>query len=145
MKRKTPRPALSKVTPRGNDAIEIVRRYISRINAGDPVGLARLAGERIRFVDATGAHHSLGREAWEAYFSDFPDYRIQVDEIFSYGSSVAVFGSASGSFKGRGASVPGAAWQFPAAWRAKLRAGKLVEWQVYGDIEPMLRSASVGR
>ena len=125
--------------------VDVVRAYIGRINAGDSEGLAKLASGRTRFVDATGSRYVLSRNAWAAYFADFPDYRIRVERIFSHGPSVAVFGVASGSYRGRGATAPGAAWRFPAAWSATVRAGKVVEWRVYGDIEPMLRSAGVGR
>jgi len=125
--------------------VAVVRAYIARINARDPEGLAPLMTERTRFVDATGGRYTLSREAWAAYFADFPDYRVRVERIFSAGPTVAVFGIASGSYRGRGGTTPGAAWRFPAAWSATVRAGKIVEWRVYGDVEPMLRSAGVGR
>jgi len=125
--------------------VAVVRAYIGRINAGDPDGLAKLGAERTRFVDATGGRHTLTREAWAAYFADFPDYRIRVERVVSHGTTVAVFGAASGSYRGQGATTPGVAWRFPAAWCATVLAGKLVEWRVYGDIEPMLKSAGVGR
>ncbi len=125
--------------------IETVRAYVRRINASDPDGLAKLSTSKTRFVDATGGQYVLRREAWAAYFADFPDYRIRVERIFSQGPQVAVFGLASGSYRGRGTSTPGAAWRFPAAWSAIVRAGKVTEWRVYGDIEPMLKSAGLGR
>ena len=96
-------------------------------------------------MDATGVRHTLGREAWAAYFADFPDYHIRVESVQSDGPTVAVFGVASGSYRGRGATTPGAAWRFPAAWLATVRSGKVVEWRVYGDIEPMMKSAGLGR
>lgn len=132
-------------TERHKSAVRAVRDYISRINAADPAGIVRRSSERLRFIDATGAVHRLGKRAWAGYFADFPDYQIQVDRVFSRGSTVAVFGIASGSYKGRGATIRGAAWRVPAAWRAVVRAGKVVEWQVYLDVEPMLRSAGSGR
>ncbi len=123
----------------------VVRNYIARINAADPVGIVRWSSGRLRFVDATGATHRLGRRAWVGYFTDFPDYRIQVDQAIARGSTVAIFGMASGSFRGRGGTKRGAAWRVPAAWRAVVRSGKVVEWQVYLDVEPMLRSAGLNR
>ena len=96
-------------------------------------------------MDAAGGRHVLRREGWDAYFADFPDYHIHVGRMFSRGPTVAVFGVASGSYRGYGATVPGAAWRFPAAWRATVRGGKVAEWQVYADIEPMRRSAVAGR
>jgi ketosteroid isomerase-like protein len=117
------------------DPVEAVRAYVARINAGDAAGLAALATADHRFVDATGVAHpgGLGREGWEGYFASFPDYRIEVEETFASGAAVAVFGWASGS-------RAGAAWRFPAAWRAVVREGRLHEWRVYADVEPMLRS-----
>lgn len=134
-----------KGSPKTKGPAEIVERYIACINAGDSTGLAAVAGTAPRFVDATGAEYRLTSEAWAGFFEEFPDYRIEVDQILSKGDLVAVFGSASGSFHGVGNSKPGAAWSFPAAWRAIVRNGKLLEWQVYGDIEPMMKSAGRAR
>lgn len=141
------KPRRSRATHRSAEptAVSVVKRYIARINAGDSAGLAELSGAGLRFVDATGAKHVLSRDAWDSYFSEFPDYRIEVKQILSEGGSVGVFGTASGSYRGRGTNVPGAAWQTPAAWRARVRFGKIVEWQVYLDVEPMLQSAGLGR
>lgn len=122
-----------------------VREYIARINARDAEGLEGLAGPNLRFVDALGTESSLGCEGWEAYFATFPDYRIRVDRILFDGPFVAVFGFAQGSYRGKGDSVPGASWRIPTAWRAKVRHGKIIEWRVYCDVEPMLRSAGRGR
>ena len=131
--------------PASKSPVGVVRSYIGRINAGDAAGLRKLAVPWTKFVDATGGRHVLGREAWEAYFADFPDYHICAERILAVGPTVAVFGVASGSYRGRGSTTPGAAWRFPAAWRATVRSGKVVEWRVYGDIEPMLKSAGVVR
>jgi predicted ester cyclase len=141
----TPSPPKHSRPGRSTNPLAIVHAYIGRINAHDPEGLGNLATERTRFVDATGGRHALRREAWAAYFADFPDYRIDVERMFAHGPTVAVFGTASGSYRGRGRSAPEAAWRFPAAWSATVRSGKVVEWRVYGDIEPMLKSAGVGR
>jgi len=135
-------------TARGSKRVSTlgtVKEYIRRINAGDARGLGRLSSPYLKFIDATGARFRLTEDGWRAYFSDFPDYRIRVQQILSAGNTVAVFGFGSGSFKGRGSARGSAHWQFPAAWRAVVRAGKLVEWQVYCDVEPMLQSAGRGR
>ncbi|HXY12447.1 MAG TPA: nuclear transport factor 2 family protein [Thermoplasmata archaeon] len=125
--------------------VRTVREYIARINAQDLDGLAKLATARTRFVDATGGEYVLSPDAWAAFFGEFPDYRIRVDRIFSRGNRVAVFGLASGSYRGQGTTSSGAAWRFPAAWYALVRAGRVAEWRVYGDIEPMMKSAGRGR
>lgn len=87
----------------------------------------------------------LSREAWASYFALFPDYRIHVDRIFSRGGSVAIFGTARGSYHGRGRRSSQSAWRIRAAWLAIVRAGKIAEWRVYADIEPMRKSAGLDR
>jgi predicted ester cyclase len=124
---------------------DTVKAYIALINAGDAKGLAALGAPKLRFVDASGGRHTLDQEGWAAYFSDFPDYRIEVEQLIADGETVAVFGSASGSYQGRGSTQPLAVWRFPSAWRAIVRKGKVAEWRVYADIEPMLQSAGLGR
>jgi len=139
----------TRARPRGSEAeqqaIALVKQFIARINAHDPVGLGLLSLPGLRFIDATGTRYSLGKPGWKRYFSTFPDYRMTVDGIVSDGTTVAIFGSARGSFKGRGRRAAGAAWHLPVAWRARVRAGKVVEWQVYCDVEPMLQSSGRGR
>jgi len=129
----------------GRTPLETVEEYIARINAHDSQALERLGGPDVRFTDAVGKVYRLTREAWDGYFSDFPDYRIEVERYLVERGSVAVFGYAEGSFRGKGRSVSGASWHVPAAWRATVQGGKVVEWRVYCDVEPMLRSAGLGR
>lgn len=121
------------------------RAFVERINAHDAKGVAALSAPLLRFVDASGGTYKIGAEGWDAYFSDFPDYHIEIEDILTDSSTVAVFGSASGSFRGKARTDPGARWTFPAAWKAIVRDGRVVEWRVYADIEPMLRSAGQGR
>jgi len=73
------------------------------------------------------------------------DYQIDVEVIFANGDTVAAFGYASGSFQGKGAEKAGGAWRFPAAWKAVVREGKVLEWRVYADVEPMMRSMGMRR
>jgi len=131
--------------PKAAGAVDIVKEYIRLINRGDTGGLGRLSSPQLRFFDATGARFRLTADGWRGYFSDFPDYRIRVQRILADGNTVAVFGSASGSFHGGSSVGRPARWKFPAAWRAVVRAGRLLEWQVYCDVEPMLQSAGRGR
>ena len=124
------------------EPVEIVGHYVGRINAGDTAELGALVTDDHRFVDAEGTAHPRGltHEGWSGYFEIFPDYRIDVEVIFANGETVAAFGHASGSFQGKGA-----AWRFPAAWKAVVRGGEILEWRVYADVEPMMRSMGMRR
>ena len=129
----------------GRTPLATVQEYIARINAHDARSLERLGSPDLRFTDALGKEYRLTREGWDGYFSDFPDYRMVVERFLVEGDSVAAFGFAEGSFQGKGGSIPGASWHIPTAWRATVQSGKVLEWRVYCDVEPMLRSAGVGR
>jgi hypothetical protein len=65
-----------------------------------------------------------------------PDYTISHTEIFANRDTVAVFGSAQGSFAKDGNLRKEDVWKTPAAWRAVVKDGKIALWQVFADNEP---------
>ena len=72
-----------------------------------------------------------------------PDYRIEVSEVLVKGSLVALFGWASGTYSGT-YSTDGRLrrknrWKTPAAWTARVKRGRVLEWRVYADNEPIRR------
>ena len=96
--------------------------FIDRINAHDVEGLGELMSDNHRFIDALG-NAVAGKETmitgWRGYFEWFPDYWIEVNEVFTGEASAveqtfAMFGFAGGSFKGSS----DANWRIPAAWKA---------------------------
>jgi ketosteroid isomerase-like protein len=124
--------------------LSVVRRFVARINAADVAGITALMTEDHRFVDATGAVHAGWRQmsaGWVQYLAMFPDYHIEIEETVAEGEVVAAFGWASGSFRGEA----GKSWRFPAAFRGAVREGRVAEWRVYADVEPMLQSAGTRR
>src|SRR5438046_8366350 len=82
---------------------ETMQSFIRGINAHDVSGLAGLMSEDHVFIDAHG-NEVRGKEqmiaGWRGYFEWFPDYYIEVNDIFENGDAVAMFGFAGGSFKG---------------------------------------------
>ena len=114
--------------------------FVEKINAQDPDGLAELMSEDHTFIDAL-AYKVVGREAmrkgWIGYFSMVPDYWIECEIVLSRGSTVAAFGRAGGTYVHDGILRPENRWEVPAAWLAVTRRGKIVEWRVYADNEPI--------
>jgi ketosteroid isomerase-like protein len=106
--------------------------FIDRINAHDVEGLAVLMSDDHTFIDAHGNQVS-GREkmiaGWHGYFEWFPDYSIEVTEVFEDGDKLALFGFAGGSFQNR----EGEKWRLPAAWKAIVKDGRVTLWQVFAD------------
>ncbi len=116
--------------------------FVERINAQDPDGLSKLMSDDHTFIDAL-AYKVVGREAmrkgWIGYFSMVPDYWIECETVLVKGSTVAAFGRAGGTYVHDGILKPENRWEIPAAWMAVARRGKIIEWRVYADNEPIRR------
>jgi ketosteroid isomerase-like protein len=106
--------------------------FIERINAHDIEGLGALMSDDHTFVDAHGNQVS-GRErmiaGWRGYFEWFPDYYIEVTEVFEDGERLALFGFAGGTFRNK----EGENWRLPAAWKATVEGARVTLWQVFAD------------
>ena len=129
-------------------AADIALAFIDQINSHDVPSLAMLMNEDILFIDGLGQIVRGKRQleqGWRAYFSWFPDYSIQVEETFSRGSVVALFGSAQGTYAVKGKLLPENHWKIPAAWKATVRAERIDEWRVYADNEPVWKIMRIKR
>src|SRR5215212_4704275 len=91
-----------------------------------------------QFIDSLG-NIIEGRERllgpWQQYLAMFPDYHIEIEDIFHAGNTVGVFGTARGSYKG--AVLSDNKWEISASWRAEVRDERIAKWQVYADNEPV--------
>jgi SnoaL-like domain len=138
--------------------LEVAMDFIKRINSGDVNSLCELMTEGHIFQDALGKRF-MGRETmrqgWTQYFKMVADYQVHAEEFFQTDVRVAIFGTASGRYvgpngpgtkAGNGAPVQPAAggsvgpngfWEVPAAWRAVVQDGKIAEWRVYADNQPL--------
>jgi len=120
--------------------VEVAHAFVEAINSGDPDRLAELMTEHHTFIDADGSEHA-GREemhrGWGEYFAMVPDFRIEVRETFSQGSTVGLFGVAAGTFVQDGALKPENHWVVPAAWRVVVEGERVAVWQLYVNPEPM--------
>jgi len=126
-----------------NESAEAVAQaFVRAINRQDVDEMAGLMTEEHRFIDAL-ENVAEGREtmvtAWKSYFNMVPDYTIVVEEIFCDGPIVVLLGTAQGTYAGKGKLVPENRWKTPIALRAFAEEGKVAEWRVYADNEPMRR------
>jgi len=121
-------------------ATGIAQKFVKAINAHDTDGLTKLMSSDHVFVDSLGNRFPAAamRSGWQEYFAMVPDYWIKVDQIVSEGNAVILFGSAGGTFAPKGGVMkPGNKWETPAAWRALVKKGRVAEWRVYCDNEPI--------
>lgn len=130
------------------DPERVALRFVNEINRHDVEALVQLMSADFRFVDGLGQEvrgKDRMREGWTAYFARFPDYRITIREHLSLGPVVALFGTASGSATRDGEPSFAHRWTLPAAWRAVVREGRISEWQIYTDNEPVWKALGVQR
>jgi ketosteroid isomerase-like protein len=113
-------------------AKDSVFRFIDRINAHDVDGLALLMSKDHTFIDANGNRFSGKAQmtgGWRAYFEWFPDYRIEIADVFEQSESVALFGFAGGSYQGKETE----GWRLPVALKAIVKDDRVTLWQVFAD------------
>jgi ketosteroid isomerase-like protein len=108
---------------------EIFKLWLSAINSHDVTGLASLMTVEHVFVDSLGnrVRGASSMEAcWRAYFGMCPDYWIRADHVIAADDTILAAGEAGGA-------IDGESWRTPAAWKAVIRDGRVLEWQVFAD------------
>lgn len=127
---------------------DVALAFVDRINHHDVGGLVALMTDDHHFVDGLGQEvrgSERMRDGWSGYFGWFPDYRIRIDDELNDGNTVALFGSAQGTYAPGGDARVGGHWEIPAAWKAVVRDGCIAEWRVYADNEPVWKIMGVKR
>ncbi len=120
-----------------SEYVEVVIRFITAINSHTIDSIVSLISEDHKFTDSLG-NIFRGRETmkkgWTDYFHLFPDYKIEIDEIYSDENKIMLIGKAGGTY-----SIPSGEllkeniWKINVAWRALVIENKIKEWQVFGD------------
>lgn len=124
-----------------HDAAEsVAQAFVRAINRQDVAALVDLMTPEHCFIDSLGKLFE-GRErmraAWTEYFRMVPDYTIAVDESLCDGPVVVLLGMAQGTYAPDGLLRPENRWTTPTAFRAFIAEGKVAEWRVYCDNEPI--------
>jgi ketosteroid isomerase-like protein len=125
--------------------VKVVKAFMERISAQDVDGLCELMTEDHTFFDACD-HTATGREemrkGWKGYYAMVPDYWVTCEFICSDNDIVLAVGRAGGTYTSNGTLRPENKWDIPAAWKAVVRDGKVAEWRVYADNEPIREIAA---
>ena len=115
------------------NSVETFTQFVTGINDHDVRAIAELMTTDHVFVDSVGnrVHGAASMEiGWRKYFTMCPDYWIHIDHMMAEGDAVLAVGEAGGT-------VDGMAWRTPAAWKAVVHDGKLLEWRVFADNKPV--------
>ena len=125
---------------RPRETRDVVEAFVAAVNSGRAEKVAGAMTADAAFIDALGRRIE-GKQAllagWRAYFRMFPDYRIEVDAIFTDGREAMLHGRASGTLHRDGRALEGGRWEIPAAWRAVTDSRRVTLWQVYADNKPV--------
>lgn len=116
-------------------AEKVIRDLIEAINTHNIDAIGNLLSSEHVYIDAA-MNTTFNREdtmiAWQTVFAQFPDYSIEVEQMFGDGGNTWVlFGSAEGTYKG--IEDEDARWVTPASWKVVANANKVTLWQVYTD------------
>jgi ketosteroid isomerase-like protein len=122
-----------------SESVEIVIRFITAINSHNINLISEMMSDDHKFTDSLGSVHQgkeLMKRGWTDYLKMFPDYKIDIDEIYNDGDKIMFTGKASGTYLAD-KTVKENRWEINAAWRALVADNKIKEWQVFGDNKPV--------
>ena len=122
-----------------SEQVEVVIRFITAINSHNIDLLSELMSDDHKFTDSLGSIYrgkELMTRGWINYLKMFPDYKIDIDEIYNVENKIMFTGKARGTYGGD-KSIKENYWEINAAWRALVINNKIKEWQVFGDNKPV--------
>ncbi len=123
-------------------AESVAHAFAQAISRQEVAALAELMTPDHRFIDSLG-NVVEGREkmraGWAGYFRMVPDYTVTIEETYSDGAVVVMLGFAHGTYAPDGKLRDENRWRTAAALRAVIDDGKVAEWRVYADNEPIRR------
>lgn len=110
--------------------------FINAINEHNTDKIYSLMTDDHIFIDAHN-NEFISKDklktGWASYFNLFPDYKIEITNMFTNGNNFAAFGFASGTFKGLQTGNNENFWKLPASWKIIVENNKIKLWQVYAD------------
>jgi ketosteroid isomerase-like protein len=112
--------------------------FVDRINAGDSKGLVKLQTEDFTLVDYEGEVYR-GRDGWQGYFEECPEYKIHVNHVITSGQGVVILGKTTGSHVS-----PEVEERETILWAAQIHDGLIAEWRLYSDTEEVEREIEKG-
>ena len=115
---------------------KIIYDFVNAINGHNVEEISSLMTDDHTFIDAMGnavTGKDTMKAGWAGYFMWFPDYKIEITDIFAEGDMLAAFGFASGTFKGLETDKNENYWRLPASLKVIVHNDKVKLWQVYAD------------
>jgi len=127
--------------PKTETPAETFKRFVTGINGHDVQALSALMASNHLFVDSLGNRvegAARMQAGWRSYFAMSPGYSLQIDDVMSHRATVLAVGQAGGTID----DIP---WRTPAAWKAVIHDGKVLEFECLRTTSPFTRSWRGGR
>lgn len=122
--------------------LEIINCFVKAINNHDIDQILNLMTDDHVFIDGQDNKH-VGKEGmkegWEGYYKLFPDYRIEIIDVVANDPVFGLFGYVDGTYLGVKNESNSNFWRTPASWKAIVRNGKILHWQVYCDYSGLFK------
>jgi ketosteroid isomerase-like protein len=115
------------------ETTETFNQFVAAINSHNVKMVAALMSPDHLFVDSAGnqVQGAASMEAgWRSYFNMCPDYWIKIEDLVAQPGLALAVGHAGGTIDG----IP---WRTPAAWKALIGNGMVLEWRVFADNKPV--------
>ncbi len=112
--------------------VDIALKFVEHINSRNLDGLTSLMTGNHTFI--IGEHIEKGREvlknSWNRYFSDYPEYRIYISEIFLVKDTVILMGRTTGSHLNL---PPETEFKRTLIWSSKIKNHLVYKWCIYEE------------
>lgn len=123
-----------------NEALKTVKLFVKNINEHNLDGLVSLMTDDHTFIDSMGIDMNGKKnmkKAWDVYLTTFPNYEIEAEDWILSKDRIAIFGTARGTLAVNGKLKNENSFEIPASWTAIVEDGKVAEWRVYADNQPV--------
>ncbi len=113
-----------------------VTRFIELLNRHQADSLSFILHQDAEFID-TQNRYLKGNEriakGWKKYWEIFPDYHLEVENIWVESGKIALFAKAKATYKNKQSESNENQWEIPMAIQLQLSDNKIIAWRMYGD------------
>jgi hypothetical protein len=115
---------------------EVAFAFVDAINGKDMDRLSDLMTANHKFIDGDGSEHTgkdQMKKGWTEHLKLIPDLTLTISRHFEENNTVVLIGRSEGTIIQNGELRPENSWEVPSAWRVRIEAGKVAEWQLYAN------------
>ncbi len=117
---------------------KIVKDFLKAVNDNNIQAMESLLADNHIFIDSN-ENEIVGRakviKIWKHHFENVDAYSVKVDKMFGKDGCVVFTGEVSGFIRDKNKADK--FWSVPLAWKVKVNDGKILQWQVFENTQPI--------